>query len=86
MRNVKGQVQAWDANTELHVITFQAPHLQQRVEAVIWLPEGNAIAAVAMTPSSGSGTRRPGSYNARIVNTPTGGHGILSSGKIFSPV
>ena len=45
MGNWKGQVQAWDANTGLHVITFQAPHLQQRVEDVIWLPDGDAIAA-----------------------------------------
>jgi WD40 repeat protein len=45
MGNSKGQVQAFDANTGLHVIDFQAPHLQQRVEDVIWLPGGNAIAA-----------------------------------------
>ena len=45
MGNWRGQVQAWDANTGLHVITFQAPHLQQRVEDVIWLPDGDAIAA-----------------------------------------
>ncbi len=45
MGNWKGQVQAWDANTGLHIITFQAPHLRQRVEDVIWLPDGNAIAA-----------------------------------------
>ena len=45
MGNANGQVQAWDANTGLHVIDFQAPHLQQRVEDVIWLPDGDAIAA-----------------------------------------
>jgi len=45
MGNWKGHVQAWDANTGLHVIDFQAPDLQQHVEAVVWLPDGNAIAA-----------------------------------------
>jgi serine/threonine protein kinase len=45
MGNWKGQVQAFDANTGLHIIDFQAPDLQQRVEDVIWLPGGNAIAA-----------------------------------------
>jgi ribosomal protein L40E/tRNA A-37 threonylcarbamoyl transferase component Bud32 len=45
MGNWKGHVQAFDANTGLDVIDFQAPDLQQRVEDVIWLPGGNAIAA-----------------------------------------
>ena len=45
MGNANGHVQAWDANTGLHVIDFQAPHLWRRIEDVIWLPEGNAIAA-----------------------------------------
>ena len=45
MGNANGHVQAWDANTGLHVIDFQAPHLWRRIEDVIWLPDGNAIAA-----------------------------------------
>ena len=45
MGNANGHVQAWDANTGLHVIDFHAPHLRRRIEDVIWLPEGNAIAA-----------------------------------------
>src|SRR5215469_1603205 len=45
MGNWKGHVQAFDANTGLHVNDFQAPDLQNRVEDVIWLPGGNAIAA-----------------------------------------
>lgn len=45
MGNWNGQVQAFDANTGLHVIDFQAPHLQQRIEDVIWLPDGNTVAA-----------------------------------------
>ena len=44
MGNWDGHVQVFDPNTGLHVIDFQAPHLQQRVEDVIWLPGGNAIA------------------------------------------
>ena len=45
MGNLNGQVQAFDANTGLHVMTFQAPDLWQRVEDVIWLPDGKTIAA-----------------------------------------
>jgi len=45
MGNVNGKVQTWDANTGLNVISYQAPHLQQRVEDVIWLPDGKSIAA-----------------------------------------
>jgi len=45
MGNRNGQVQAFDANTGLHVMTFQAPDLQSRVEDVIWLPDGKTIAA-----------------------------------------
>src|SRR5260221_305280 len=45
MGNRNGQVQAFDANTGLHVMTFQAPDLWQRVEDVIWLPDGKTIAA-----------------------------------------
>ena len=45
MGNQNGQVQAFDANTGLHVMTFQAPDLWQRVEDVIWLPDGKTIAA-----------------------------------------
>ena len=45
MGNWNGQVQAFDANTGLNGITFQAPDLHQRVEAVIWLPDGKSIAA-----------------------------------------
>ena len=45
MGNAKGHVQAWDANTGLHVIDFRTPHLRRRIEDIIWLPEGNAIAA-----------------------------------------
>lgn len=44
MGNWNGQVQAFDADTGLHVIDFQAPDLHQRVEAVIWLPDGKSIA------------------------------------------
>jgi WD40 repeat protein len=45
MGNWQGHVQAFDANTGLNGITFQAPDLQKRVEDVKWLPIGNAIAA-----------------------------------------
>jgi WD40 repeat protein len=45
MGNWQGHVQAFDANTGLNSITFQAPDLHQRVEAVIWLPGGKSIAA-----------------------------------------
>ena len=45
MGNNSGQVQAWDANTGLNVISYYDPGLQQRVEDVIWLPDGSAIAA-----------------------------------------
>jgi WD40 repeat protein len=45
MGNWNGQVQAFDANTGLNGITFQAPDLHQRVEAIIWLPDGKSIAA-----------------------------------------
>src|SRR5260221_9076237 len=45
MGNLNGQCQAFDANTGLHVMTFQAPDLWQRVEDVIWLPDGKTIAA-----------------------------------------
>jgi WD40 repeat protein len=45
MENWNGQVQAFDANTGLNGITFQAPDLHQQVEAVIWLPDGKSIAA-----------------------------------------
>ncbi len=38
MGNWQGHVQAFDANTGLNGITFQAHDLQNRVEAVIWLP------------------------------------------------
>lgn len=45
MGNTHGLVQAWDANTGLHVINYQAPDLQKRVEDVIWLPDGKTVAA-----------------------------------------
>jgi len=45
MGNWQGHVQAFDANTGLNGITFQAHDLQNRVEAVIWLPGGKSIAA-----------------------------------------
>jgi WD40 repeat protein len=45
MGNWSGHVQAFDANTGLNGITFQAPDLHSRVEDVKWLPGGNAIAA-----------------------------------------
>ncbi|HJT58057.1 MAG TPA: protein kinase [Ktedonobacteraceae bacterium] len=45
MGNTSAQVQAFDANTGLHVTNFSAPELSQRVEAVIWLPDGNTVAA-----------------------------------------
>ncbi len=45
MGNWNGQVKAFDANKGLNGITFQAPDLHQRVEAVIWLPGGKLIAA-----------------------------------------
>ena len=45
MGNWQGHVQAFDANTGLNGITFQAPDLHQQVEAVIWLPGGKSIAA-----------------------------------------
>jgi WD40 repeat protein len=45
MGNISGHVQAFDANTGLHKITFEAPDLYQPVEAVIWLPDGKSIAA-----------------------------------------
>lgn len=38
-------VQTCDANTGRHVIYYTGPGLQGRVEAVIWLPSGTAIAA-----------------------------------------
>jgi hypothetical protein len=45
MGDWNGQVQAWDANTGLHVINFYDSALQSRVEAVIWLRDGKNIAA-----------------------------------------
>lgn len=39
------QVQAWDANTGQHVVNYSAPGLQGRIFAVIWLPDGAALAA-----------------------------------------
>lgn len=45
MGNWNGQVQAFNANTGLNAITFQAPDLHQQVEAVTWLPDGKSIAA-----------------------------------------
>ncbi|HEX6108626.1 MAG TPA: WD40 repeat domain-containing protein, partial [Ktedonobacteraceae bacterium] len=45
MGNWNGQVQAFDANTGLNGITFQAPDLHKQVESVIWLPDGKSIAA-----------------------------------------
>ena len=45
MGNWQGHVQAFDANTGLNGITFQAPDLTSRVEDVKWLSGGNAIAA-----------------------------------------
>src|SRR5947208_12405753 len=43
--NWNGHVQAFDFNTGLNVITFQAHDLHKQVEAVIWLPDGKSIAA-----------------------------------------
>jgi len=45
MGNWQGKVQAFDANTGLNGINFQASDLYQRVEAVIWLPDGRSVAA-----------------------------------------
>jgi eukaryotic-like serine/threonine-protein kinase len=39
------QVQAWDANTGQHVVNYSAPGLQGRVFPVIWLPNGETLAA-----------------------------------------
>ena len=44
----KNQVQAWDANTGQHAVTYSSPGLlqmQSAVFAVIWLPDGKTIAA-----------------------------------------
>jgi WD40 repeat protein len=40
-----GLVQTCDADTGRHVIYYTAPGLQNRVETVIWLPDGTEIAA-----------------------------------------
>ena len=45
MGNWQGHVRAFDANTGLNAITFQASKLRNRVEDVKWLPGGNTIAA-----------------------------------------
>jgi WD40 repeat protein len=39
------QVQSWDANTGQHVVTYSTPGLDGSVFAVIWLPNGETIAA-----------------------------------------
>ena len=43
----KNQVQAWDANTGQHVVTYSPPGLQYNVTAVIWLPDGKTLAAAS---------------------------------------
>jgi Tol biopolymer transport system component len=45
MGTSNGQVQAWDANTGLHVSDFRASDLSERIEDVTWLPDGKSIAA-----------------------------------------
>jgi WD40 repeat protein len=41
----KDQVQAWNANTGQHVVTYRAPGLQDQAFAVVWLPNGQTLAA-----------------------------------------
>jgi Tol biopolymer transport system component len=41
----KDQVQAWDANTGQHVVPYRAPGLQDQAFAVVWLPNGQTLAA-----------------------------------------
>ncbi|HKF35624.1 MAG TPA: WD40 repeat domain-containing serine/threonine-protein kinase [Ktedonobacteraceae bacterium] len=41
----EGQVQALDAKTGQYVINYRDPSLQQRIEAVAWLPDGRSIVA-----------------------------------------